>query len=109
MILDFTSAVVPGSLGINEGLKNKIGGYNLVLRGDLLAKASSDHCKIGDHLLGVLSLSGSRLSRDQHGVFLGVLQHFSVGSLGDVPEVRGQLVLVGVDDNHEETRHRYLV
>merc|ERR1719323_1571537 len=118
--------VVPGGLGITIGLKNGVGGHNLVLKRDLLlrllARASGDHGKIGDDLLGVLSLSGSRLSSDQHGVVLLVLQHVPVGALSDGPEMRRNLItplakidladsvgvqritLVGVDNNHEETR-----
>merc|ERR1719208_64450 len=118
--------VIPGCLGITIGLKNGVGGHNLVLKGDLLlrllARASGNHGKIGDDLLGVLSLSSSRLSSDQHGVVLLVLQHVSVGTLSNGPEMRRNLItplakidladsvsvqritLVGVDNNHEETR-----
>merc|ERR1719208_170682 len=87
--------VIPGCLGITIGLKNGVGGHNLVLKGDLLlrllARASGNHGKIGDDLLGVLSLSSSRLSSDQHGVVLLVLQHVSVGTLSNGPEMRRNL------------------
>merc|ERR1719412_1450515 len=119
--------VIPSSLGISVGLQNGVGGHNLVLKGDLLirllaARASGDHGKIGDDLLGVLSLAGTRLSGDQHGVVLLVGQHVPVGALGNGPQMGWDLItplakvdlahsvgvqritLVGVDNNHEETR-----
>merc|ERR1719232_1966310 len=118
--------VIPGCLGIAIGLQNGVGGHNLVLKGDLLliflATASSDHGKIGDDLLGVLSLSSTRLASDQHGVVLLVLQHVPVGTLSNGPQMGRDLIpplakidlahsvgvqritLVGVDNNHEEAR-----
>ena len=119
--------VIPGGLGITIGLKDGVGGHNLVLKRDLLldllgSSASGDHGKIGDDLLGVLSLASTRLSSDQHGVVLLVGQHVPVGSLSNGPEMRRNLItplakidladsvsvqritLVGVDNNHEETR-----
>merc|ERR1711936_372056 len=120
--------IVPRGFGISVGLQNWVGGHNLVLEGDLLGLllgttgACGHHGQVGDHLLGVLSLSGSRLASDQHGVVLLVLEHVSVRALSDGPQVRGALVpplakinlahpvgvervtLVGVDNNNEETR-----
>merc|ERR1712170_126952 len=88
--------VIPGCLGITIGLKNGVGGHNLVLKGDLLlrllARASGNHGKIGDDLLGVLSLSSTRLTSDQHGVVLLVLQHVPVGSLSNGPQVGWDLI-----------------
>merc|ERR1719270_722987 len=75
--------VIPCSFGISIKLKNGVGGHNLVLKRDLLlrlfARASGNHGKIGDNLLGVLSLSSTRLTCDQHGVVLLVGQHVPVG------------------------------
>merc|ERR1719443_1191546 len=119
--------VISGGLGITVGLKNGVGGHNLVLKGDLLlrllaSRASGNHGKIGDDLLGVFSLSSTRLTGDQHGVVLLVLQHVPVGSLSNGPEMGWDLItsltkidladsvgvqritLVGVDNNNEETR-----
>merc|ERR1719150_209835 len=119
--------VIPGSLSISVGLQNGVGSHNLVLKGDLLirllgARASGDHGKIGDDLLGVLGLAGTRLSGDQHGVVLLVGQHVPVGALGDGPQMGRDLIapltkidlahsvgvqritLVGVDNNHKKTR-----
>ena len=90
--------VVPRGFGISVGLQNWVGGHNLVLEGDLLGfllgttGACGHHGQVGDHLLGVLSLSGSRLASDQHGVVLLVLEHVPVGALCDGPQVRGALV-----------------
>merc|ERR1712037_460191 len=119
--------VVPGRLGVAVGLQDWVGGHNLVLKGDLLlsllgTSSSGHHGQVGDHLLGVLGLSGTRLTSDQHGVVLLVLQHVAVRALSDGPEVRGDLVsplaevdlahpvsvdgvtLVRVDDNHKQAR-----
>merc|ERR1719322_964953 len=118
--------VVSCCLGISVGLKNGVGGHNLVLKGDLLlrllARASGNHGKIGDDLLGVFSLASTRLTSDQHGVVLLVLQHVPVGSFSNGPEMGWDLItslakidladsvgvqritLVGVDYNNEETR-----
>merc|ERR550532_477632 len=67
--------VVPGGLGVAVRLQDGVGGHNLVLKGNLLlglltTSASGDHGKIGDDLLGVLSLASAGLSGDQHGVIL---------------------------------------
>ena len=89
--------VVPCSLGVAVGLQDGVGGHDLVLKGNLLLNllgptACGDHGQVGDHLLGVLRLSGSRLAGDQHGIVLLVLEHVAVGALSDGPEVRGNLV-----------------
>merc|ERR1719266_1684445 len=91
--------VVSRSLGVTVGLQNGVGGHNLVLKGDLLglllgsaASSSGHHGQVGDHLLGVLGLSGTRLTSDQHGVVLLVLEHVPVGSLSNGPEMGWALV-----------------
>merc|ERR1719420_1442037 len=99
--------VVSGGLGITIGLKNGVGGHNLILKRDLFlrllaAGASGNHGKIGDDLLG--------------------RQHVPVGSLSNGPKMGWDLItslskvdlaapvsvqritLVGVDNNNEETR-----
>merc|ERR1719300_1851281 len=61
--------VVPRGLGVSVGLQNWVGSNNLVLKGDLLgfllstSSSSGHHGQVGDHLLGVLGLSGTRLTR----------------------------------------------
>ena len=91
--------VVPRSLGISVGLQDGVGCHDLVLKGDLLGlllgsatSSCGHHGQVGDHLLGVLRLSGSRLASDQHGVVLLVLEHVPVRALCDGPQVRGALV-----------------
>merc|ERR1719270_2056557 len=119
--------VISGGLGITVGLKNGVGGHNLVLKGYLLLRllasgTSGNHGKIGDDLLGVFSLSSTRLTSDQHGVVLLVLQHVPVGTLSNGPKMGWNLItslakvdlahsmgvqritLVWIDNNHEETR-----
>merc|ERR1711899_679455 len=60
--------VIPRGLCVSVGLQNWVSGHNLVLKGDLLGvllRASSSgghHGQVGDHLLGVLGLSGTRLT-----------------------------------------------
>merc|ERR1719486_1636542 len=119
--------VVPRGLGVSVGLQNGVSGHNLVLKGDLLgfllgtSSSSGHHGQVGDHLLGVLGLSGTRLAGDQHGVVLLVLEHVPVGALSNGPEMGWALVpplakvdlahpvgvervtLVGVDNHNEET------
>merc|ERR1719494_880230 len=121
--------VVPRGLSVSVGLQDGVGGDNLVLKGDLLgvllsstASSSGHHGQVGDHLLGVLGLSCTRLTGDQHGVVLLVLEHVPVGALSDGPEMGWALVpplakvdlahpvgvkrvtLVRVDDHDEEAR-----
>jgi hypothetical protein len=117
--------VIPGSLGITVRLQNGIGGHNLVLKGNLLLNllgAGSNNGQVGDDLLGVLSLASTRFTGDQHGLILGVLEHATVGTLSNgpqmgwdfitplakidlgAPEGVERITLVGVDDNHEKTR-----
>merc|ERR1719284_2290306 len=100
--------VVPRGLGVSVGLQDGVGSHNLVLKGDLLgfllgtSSSSGHHGQVGDHLLGVLGLSGTRLTRDQHGVVLLVLEHVPVSALGDGPQMGWALVppLTKVDLAH---------
>ena len=63
--------VVPDGLGVAPSLKDGVGLDNLVLQGGLallpLARGA-DGGKVGDHLLRVFGLSGSRLSGDENGL-----------------------------------------
>ena len=89
--------VVPCRLCIAIGLKDGVGGHDLVLKGDLLlgllTPRGGHHGQVRDHLLGVLRLSGTRLASDQHGVVLLVLQHVAIGALSNGPKVRRNLWL----------------
>ena len=71
--------VIPDSLGIAVSLQDGVGLDNLVLKRsllllsllDLLGTATGAHeGEVGDDLLGVLSLSGSRLTSNQNGLIL---------------------------------------
>merc|ERR1712015_68771 len=117
--------VVPRGLGITIRLQNRVGGHNLVLKGNLLLRllrAGGDNGQVGDDLLGVLSLASTRLTGDQHSLILGVLHHATVGAFSNgpqmgwdfiaplakidlgAPEGVERITLVGVDNNHEKTR-----
>merc|ERR1719454_1634066 len=69
--------IVPHGLGVAPSLKDGVGLDDLVLKGGLALlplSGGADGGKVGDDLLGVLSLSGSRLSGDKDGlVDAGVL------------------------------------
>merc|ERR1712045_976605 len=115
--------VIPHSLGVTPGLKDGVGGHNLVLKGSLsllpLARGA-DGGKVGDDLLGVLGLSGTRLSSNEDGLVAARVHHALVRALGDGEDVGPALVpplanvqlhgaegvdgepLVGVDGDTEE-------
>merc|ERR1719330_1553354 len=87
--------VIPHSLGVTPGLEHRVGGHNLVLKGGLSLlplAGGADGGKVGDDLLGVLSLSGSRLSSDKDGLVAARVHHALVGALSDGEDVRPALV-----------------
>ena len=124
--------VVSDSLGITEGFQDRIGLDNLVFKGNLLLLrftvssafilAGTDGGKVGNNLLCVLSLTGSRFTSNQHRLVFTILDHVTVSFIGDGEEMGWHLrttfahvvlddrfsvdrkSLVGVDDNTEETR-----
>ena len=63
--------IVPHGLGIAPGLQDGVGLDDLVLKGGLsllpLARGA-DGGEVGDDLLGVLSLAGTRLSSNKDGL-----------------------------------------
>ena len=63
--------------------------------GIIITCTSCHHGQVGDHLLGVLGLAGTRLASDQHGVVLLVLQHVPVGALRNGPEMGRHLSKIG--------------
>ena len=93
--------MVHDSLGVAIRLKDWVGVDNPVLQVGLLllwrsvlrllALGSSEDGEVGDHLLGVLRLSGTRLASDQHGLILGVVHHLLVGAVGSSEEMRWHL------------------
>merc|ERR1719412_759281 len=117
--------VIPHSLGITPGLQDGVGGNNFLLKGSfsLLPLArGADGGKVGNDLLGVLGLSGTRLSSNQDGLVHARVHHALVGALSDGKDMGPALVpplahvqlhgaegvdgepLVGVDGNTEEAR-----
>merc|ERR1719412_306673 len=117
--------VIPHSLGITPGLQHGVGGHNLVLKGGLSLlplAGGADGGEVGNDLLGVLGLSGTRLSRNQDGLVAASNHHALVGALGNGKDMGRALVpplahvqlhgaegvdrepLVGVDGNTEEAR-----
>merc|ERR1719356_426666 len=82
--------VVPHSLGVTPGLKDGVGLDDLVLKGGLsllpLARRA-DGGEVGDDLLGVLGLSGTRLSGNQDGLVDARVVHALVGSLSHTEDV----------------------
>merc|ERR1712142_734557 len=117
--------VVPDGLGVTPGLKDGVGLDDLVLKGGLsllpLARRA-DGGEVGDDLLGVLGLSGTRLSSNKDGLVAARVGHALVGSLSNSKDVWPALIpsladiqlhgaesvdgesLVWIDSNTEETR-----
>merc|ERR1719471_2697310 len=117
--------VISDSLGITPGLQDRVGGNNLVLKRSLsllpLARGA-DGGKVGDDLLGVLSLSGTRLTSNKDGLVATSVHHTLVGSLSNSKDVGPAFIssltnvqlhgaegvdgesLVGIDGDTEETR-----
>merc|ERR1719376_1141479 len=115
--------VVPHGLGISPSLKDGVGLDNLVLKGGLALlplSGGADGGEVRDDLLGVLSLSGTRLSGDKDGLVDHAELHALVGALSHSEDVRPALcppltniqlhgpqgvdgeTLVGVDGDTEE-------
>merc|ERR1711899_653511 len=117
--------VIPDSLGISPGFQNRISLDNLILKTRLtflLFASSTNTSKIGDNLLGVLSLASTRLTSDENRWILASIHHTLVGALSNTKDMgwtlspphthvdfHGTLSIdwesfVGVDSNTEEAR-----
>merc|ERR1711884_355005 len=115
--------VIPHSLGVTPGLQDGVGGHNLVLEGGLSLlplAGGADGGEVGDDLLGVLGLAGTRLASNQDGLVAASVHHALIGALGNSEDVGPALVpplahvqlhgaegvdgepLVGVDGDTEE-------
>ena len=82
--------VVPHSLGVTPGLKDGVGLDDLVLKGglSLLPLAGrADGGEVGNDLLGVLGLSGTRLTSDKDGLVDARVVHALVGGLSHTEDV----------------------
>merc|ERR1719367_2754841 len=117
--------VISDSLGITPSLQDRVGGNNLLLKRGLsllpLARGA-DGGKVGDDLLGILSLSGTRLTSNKDRLVDARVGHALVGSLSNSKDVRPAFIsslanvqlhgtegvdgesLVGIDGDTEETR-----
>merc|ERR1712015_531015 len=87
--------VVPDGLGVPPGLKDGVGLDDLVLKGGLSLlplAGGADGGEVGDDLLGVLGLSGTRLSSNEDGLVVTSVGHALVGALSDGKDVRPALV-----------------
>merc|ERR1719200_86017 len=109
--------VIPHSLGITPGLKDRVSLDNLVLQTSV-----TNGGKVGNNLLGVLSFASTRLTSNENGLILAIVHHTLVGAFSNTKDVRGALSPpqtdvhlhgtlgvdgephVGVDGNTEETR-----
>jgi hypothetical protein len=121
--------IVTHGLGVTEGLEDGIGLDDLIFKGALclvgfrwLLGGSTDGGEVGNNLLGVLGLSGTRFTSDQHRLVLVISQHVDVGTIRDGEKMGWNLsatlatihfgdavgiqrpTLVGIDDNTEEAR-----
>ena len=79
--------VVPHSLGVAPSLKDGVGLDDLVLKGGLALlplSGGADGGEVGDDLLGVLSLSGTRLSGDEDGLVDARIGHSCITRLRSV-------------------------
>jgi len=106
-------------------LKHRIGLDNLVFKTRftfLLLASSTDAGKVRDDLLGVLSLTGTRLTGNEDRLILASIHHTLVGALSNTKDMRWALApphahvdlhgtlgvdgetFVGVDGDTEETR-----
>merc|ERR1712015_147358 len=87
--------VVPDGLGVAPGLKDGVGLDDLVLKGGLSLlplAGGADGGEVGDDLLGVLGLSGTRLSSNEDGLVVTSVGHALVGALSNGEDVRPALV-----------------
>ena len=82
--------VVPHGLSVAPSLKDGVGLDDLVLKGGLALlplSGGADGGEVRDDLLGVLSLSGTRLSGDKDGLVVAGVAHALVGALSDGKDV----------------------
>ena len=120
--------IVTDGLGVTEGLKYGVSLDDLIFQRALLLGVlvllarSANGGEVRNDLLGVLSLSGTRFTGNQHRLVLVVRQHVDVGTVRDGEQMRRHFItalatvhlgatvgiqrvtLVRVDDNAEQAR-----
>merc|ERR1712223_1570710 len=117
--------VIPHSLGITPGLKDRVSLDNFVLKtrfSFLLLSRGTNGSKVGNNLLGVLSFASTRLTSNENGLILAIVHHTLVGAFSNTKDMRGAFSPpqtnvhlhgtlgvdgephVGVNGNTEETR-----
>lgn len=90
--------IVTHGLGVTEGFQDGIGLDDLILQvtllhvGVVLLAGRTDGGEVRNDLLRVLSLSGSRLSGNQHRLVGVVGQHVDVGTVRDGENVGWHLI-----------------
>merc|ERR1711963_594219 len=90
---EFTKArgvVIPHSFGIAPGFEDRVSLDNLVLKTRLtflLFASSTNASKVGDDLLGVLSLASTRLTSDENRLILASIHHTLVGALSNTKDM----------------------
>merc|ERR1712142_279294 len=117
--------VIPHGLSITPGLKYRVGLDNFVLKTRLtflLLASSANASKVGDNLLGVLSLASTRLTSNENRLVLANIHHTLVGALSNTEDMGWALIppqahvdlhstlgvdgeaLVRIDSDTEKTR-----
>jgi len=114
--------VVLGGLGVTEGLKERVSLQELLLELALSTLGASNGSEVLNDLLGVLSLTSTRLTGDKHRLRLTLAEEIAVGFITDSEGVGSKLIaalavvelndllvvngeqLVGVDHDAEESR-----
>jgi hypothetical protein len=83
--------VIADSASVTEGLKHGVSLKQLLLELTDLA-LTGDNGEVLDNLLGVLGLTGTGLTSDQHGLVLVLVEHCTVGLISDGEHV-GRLLI----------------
>lgn len=120
--------IVTDGLGVTESFKNRVSLYDLIFKGALvllgfiLLGGGTNGGEVSNYLLGVFSLTSTRLTGNQHRLIDVVGQHVDVGTIRNGENVGWHFItalttvhlsatvgiygvtLVGIDGNAEKTR-----
>lgn len=106
--------IVTDGLGVTEGFQDGIGLDDLILQTALLLGGKillgllvggTDSGEVRNYLLGVLRLSGTRLTGNQHRLILVVGQHVDVSTVRDGENV-GRHFVTALTTVHLSATHR---